>query len=51
MREAYRLNKTCLPTIPARKVAFVYIGTDLAPFETIQKSLVRALEKIAQPQA
>jgi ribonuclease P protein component len=50
MREAYRLNKNLLPTAPAQRVAFVYIGKDLAPFETIQKSLVRALEKIAHPQ-
>lgn len=51
MREAYRLNKGRLPPMPTRKLAFVYIGTELATFDTIQKSLLRALEKIAQPQA
>lgn len=50
MREAYRLNKARLAVAPPQKVAFVYIGTELVAFETIQKSLVRALEKIAQPQ-
>lgn len=51
MREAYRLNKAALPPARPHQLAFVYIGTDLAPYEVIQKSLVRALEKIAPPQA
>jgi len=50
MREAYRLNKlTPMPGL-SRQIAFVYIGTELAPFDIIRKSLVRALEKIAQTQ-
>jgi len=48
LRESYRLNQHVLPPLPPRQIAFVYIGTEIAPYHTIERAVVQAIEKIVQ---
>ena len=46
IREAYRINKDCLPQERNVDMLFVFIGSEPAPYDEIRDSVTALLEKI-----
>lgn len=48
MREAYRLNKSLIPsTAPIMSIGLIYVSSDLMEFSEIQIKVILALKKLA----
>ena len=48
MREAYRLNKSLIPTsAPDMSIGLIYVSSDLMEFSDIQNKITLALKKLA----
>lgn len=50
MREAYRLNKRQLAGLNDKSldVMFVYIAAEILPYQTIEKSIIHLIKKLAK---
>ena len=46
MREAYRLNKSLLPTGTYLLIAYIYIGREILSFHTIQEKLKSSFKRL-----
>ncbi|MEP0711919.1 ribonuclease P protein component [Algoriphagus sp.] len=48
MREAYRLNKSIIPTsAPIMSIGLIYVSSELMEFSEIQTKIILALKKLA----
>ena len=46
LREAYRLNKSKLPSEPKLILAYIYIAKEILPYSIIEEKLVQAFGKL-----
>ena len=46
MREAYRLNKSGIPSVSKLLLAYIYTAKEILPFQIIQEKMIKSFEKL-----